>query len=85
MHGLLQNVARHAELILNGARAQLDTRTFLQRIVLTAIVIGVEELFEPLQELEIVLETAFDQFIHRNDLEAVCWHLTRKQNKKKKK
>lgn len=40
----------------------------LQRVVLLAPVVGVEELLEPLEELEVVLELALDEPVHRHDL-----------------
>lgn len=38
------------------------------RVVLPAVVVGVEELFEPLQELEIVLEPPLDQLVNGYNL-----------------
>lgn len=38
-------------------------------VVLLTVVVCVKELLEPLDEIEVVLESAFDQFLHRNDLE----------------
>jgi len=40
----------------------------LQRVILFAVVVGVEELLEPLDELKVVLELALDQFLHGHDL-----------------
>lgn len=37
-------------------------------VVLLTVVVRVKELLEPLDEIEVVLESAFDQFLHRNDL-----------------
>lgn len=37
-------------------------------VVIFAVVIGVKELLKPLDEIEIVLKSAFDQFLHRNNL-----------------
>ena len=39
-----------------------------KRVVGVPVVIGVEKLLEPLEEFEIVLESALDQFVHRYDL-----------------
>ena len=39
-----------------------------QRVVLLAVVVGVEELLEPLHELEVVLEATLDQLLHGYDL-----------------
>lgn len=39
-------------------------------VVLFTVVVGVEELLEPLDEIQVVLEPAFDQFLYRNDLES---------------
>ena len=38
------------------------------RVVLFTVVIGVKELLEPLDEIKIVLKSAFHQFLHRNNL-----------------
>lgn len=37
-------------------------------VILFTIVVGVEELLKPLDEIKIVLKSAFDQFLHRNNL-----------------
>lgn len=37
-------------------------------VVLFTVVVRVKELLEPLDEIEVVLESAFDQFLYRNDL-----------------
>lgn len=39
-----------------------------QRVVLLPVVVGVEELLKPLDELEVVLELALHQPLHRDDL-----------------
>lgn len=39
-------------------------------VVLFTVVVCVEELLEPLDEVQVVLESAFDQFLHGNDLES---------------
>jgi hypothetical protein len=36
-----------------------------QGVVGVTVIICVEKLLEPLEEFEIVLETTFDQFVHR--------------------
>lgn len=38
------------------------------RVVLFTIVIGIKELLEPLDEVQIVLKSAFNEFLHRNNL-----------------
>lgn len=48
------------------------------RVVLFTVVIRVKELLEPLDEIEIVLESALDQFLYRNDLKL---ENKKKQNK----
>lgn len=58
----------NAELVLNGAIAQLNAKPRLQRIIITAIVIGIEKLFEPLQKFKVILETTLDQLIDGNYL-----------------
>jgi len=50
------------------AVAHLDPAPLGQRIVLATIVIGIEELLKPLEELEVVLETSLNQFINWYDL-----------------
>lgn len=61
------NITR-SKFIMYGSSAQRYTETCLQRIVLSPIIIGVEKFFKPLQKFEIILETAFYQFIHGNNL-----------------
>lgn len=61
----------HTQFILNGADAQRHTGTCLQRIIFSAIIIGVKEFFKPLQKLKIILKTTFDQFINGNYLNGV--------------
>lgn len=39
-----------------------------RRVVLVPLVVRVEELLEPLQELEVVLELALHQFVYRDYL-----------------
>lgn len=50
------------------AVAQLKSAPLSHRIVLAAVIVGVEELLEPLEELEVVLEPALNQFVNWNDL-----------------
>lgn len=38
-------------------------------VILFTVVIGVKELLKPLDEIEIVLKSAFNQFLHRNNLQ----------------
>ena len=52
-----------------AARADLNVAPSAKGIVLAPIVVGVKELFEPLNELKIVLEPALDQPVHRDYLE----------------
>lgn len=40
------------------------------RVVLFTVVVCVKELLEPLDEVEVVLESAFDQLLDRNDLKS---------------
>jgi len=57
---------RRAGQALPRSRAEAHGGALAHRagIVVPAIVIGIEELFEPLQKLEIVLEPTLDQFIN---------------------
>lgn len=38
------------------------------RVILFTVVISIKELLKPLDEIKIVLKSAFDQFLHRNNL-----------------
>ena len=40
----------------------------LDHLIAASVIVGVKELFEPLDELEVVLEPALDQAVHRHDL-----------------
>lgn len=37
-------------------------------VILFTVIIGIKELLEPLDEIKIVLKSAFHQFLHRNNL-----------------
>lgn len=62
-------VRYEAPVVVGGSGAQRETSPRLQRVVLSAVVVRVEKLLEPLQKLKIVLEPALDQFIYRNNLQ----------------
>lgn len=51
-----------------AALAQLGAAARAVPVVLAAVVVGVEELLEPLDELEVVLEAALHQLVHGHDL-----------------
>lgn len=53
---------------LVSAGAHRNAEACVQRIVVASVVVGVEELFEPLQKLKVVLKAAAYQFVDRNDL-----------------
>lgn len=55
----------NANIILIGSGAQRYAKSSLWRIIVPAIVVGIKELFEPLQKLEIILEAATNQFVDR--------------------
>lgn len=38
------------------------------RVILFTVIIGIKEFLKPLDEIKIVLKSAFDQFLHRNYL-----------------
>lgn len=42
------------------------------RVIFFTVVIGIKELLKPLDEVKIVLKSAFDQFLHRNNLNQGC-------------
>lgn len=44
------------------------TLSCLNWVIFFTIIVGVKELLKPLDEIKIVLKSAFDQFLHRNDL-----------------
>ena len=57
------------------SRADINAAASLERVIRLSAVVGVKELFEPLNELEIVLETALHQLVHWNYLQhhpALC-------------
>lgn len=41
----------------------------LHRVILLPVIVGVVELLKPLDEIQVVLETAFHQLLHRNYLQ----------------
>ncbi len=53
----------------SSAPSQVDAPPGSVGVVRAAVVVGVEELLEPLDELEVVLEAALDQPVHRDDLQ----------------
>lgn len=59
----------------SGARAWTKAEdaalASFEGVVRRAVVVGVEELFEPLEELEVVLEPALYQLVHGDDLHIV--------------
>lgn len=61
-----------AGLTAADAAAQFDTASLAQWIVFLSIIIGIEELLEPLQELEIVLETSLNKLINWYYLPFFC-------------
>lgn len=67
MVGLLWEV----EDLLTGVRwgNGILTLSGCDRVVLFTVIIGIKELLKPLDEIEIVLKSAFDQFLHRNNLQ----------------
>merc|ERR550519_2661916 len=46
-----------------SSTAQVGASSHVAGVVLLAAVVGIEELFEPLQKLKVVLETTFDESI----------------------
>lgn len=51
-----------------GGRGHVLPLSGEQRVVLLAVVVGVEELLEPLHKLKVVLELPFYQLLHGDDL-----------------
>lgn len=66
----------HPELILDRTHSQRYTEPRLLRIILAPVIVGVKELLKPLQKLEIVLESALDQLVHRYYLDT-CYNTMR--------
>ena len=66
MEGLLWQVKD----LLTGVRRGngILTLSGCHRVVLFTVVIGIKELLKPLNEIQIVLKSALDQFLHRNNL-----------------
>lgn len=65
-------LALHHPLALGGVSSPVShafSRSSGQSVVLGSPVVGVEELLEPLQKLEVVLEPALDQLVDRHYLE----------------
>lgn len=64
---------------LARSRAYTNTPSGVDRIIFSSIVIRIEELLEPLQELKVVLKPALDQLVHGYNLQfvrkpqTVCW------------
>ena len=61
-----------------SATIKFDTAPGGHRVIILALIIGIKKLFEPLQKFEIVLKTAFNEFVHRYNLHEE----KKKQNKK---
>ena len=51
-----------------SATIKFDTAPGGHRVIILALIIGIKKLFEPLQKFEIVLKTAFNEFVHRYNL-----------------
>ena len=51
-----------------SATVKFDTTPGGHRVIILALIIGIKKLFEPLQKFEIVLKTAFNEFVHRYNL-----------------
>lgn len=49
---------------ITAAVAQFNTASRTQWVIFTSIIIGIEELLEPLQKLEIVLKTSLNKLIN---------------------
>lgn len=56
--------------LLAGVRGRNGVLTLsgCNRVILFTIIIGIEEFLKPLNEIKIVLKSAFNQFLHRNNL-----------------
>lgn len=65
----LGELAPDAQLVLDRTQAERDAEARLHRVVLPPVVVCVEELFEPLQKLKVILKAALYQLVHRDDLE----------------
>lgn len=56
---------------LARSRAYTNTPSGVDCIIFSSIIICIKELLEPLQELKVVLKSALDQFVHRDNLQFV--------------
>lgn len=65
---LFGRVRTEGTVVVGRRRAQGNSTAGFYGVVLTAVVIRVEKLLEPLQELEIVLESPFYELINGNHL-----------------
>lgn len=56
--------------LLAGVRGRNGVLTLsgCNRVIFFTIIIGIEEFLKPLNEIKIVLKSAFNQFLHRNNL-----------------
>lgn len=76
----LRELATDAQLVLDRTQAERDAEARLHRVVLPSVVVCVEELFEPLQKLKVVLKAALYQLVHRDDLDGGRGHKGQRRN-----
>lgn len=69
--GRMVGLLRQVEDLLTGVRRGDGVLTLsgFNWVILFTVIIGVKELLKPLDEIEIVLKSAFNQFLHRNNLQ----------------
>ena len=67
-HGHPRTGSWHTVTSSASARAHRCVSPCRDGIVVLSLVIGIEETLKPLQKLKVVLETAFDQFVHQYNL-----------------
>lgn len=68
--GCMMRLLWQIEDLLAGIRGRNGVLTLsgCNRVILFTIIIGIEEFLKPLNEIKIVLKSAFNQFLHRNNL-----------------
>lgn len=54
----------HTQLVLNSTKAERNSKARLGRIIVAAVIVGVEKLLEPLQKFEIILKAALNEAIY---------------------
>lgn len=66
----MEGFFRQVEDLLSGIwrRNSILSLSRLQRLVFLPVVVGIEELLKPLNEVQVVLKSSLDKFLDRDDL-----------------